>query len=419
MKSKNILGLALVLTILAATVDFSPGVIRRALQTAKQQPDFGSIQSPELTQALTDAESFWKYVTAPETKFELRRAAVAQAQGMLPLEYLPKLVDAEAELQKEQELHGWGLADNNYRKNAAWLLDNFARQGLPRERTVLGHAWRVPYKASSYPITWKAKCEAPWPWQVQQALQGYRLPRITKFAHGTTNWAEAILKLPCNTDAEAELFVGLSRELRYMPVYARWRKIAMDPTKPNATRELRNVLYETFLRVNPEPPTICQVILTDVVKTNRNLLGTGQMLLLLPDMRVRCVPEDNYNRVQRPIPATSVLAVSEEALNPANGEEWVRLLCYVTELCWTLDSRKLNPAGHMEGEFITGDDWNQSPLSPFDTRDVRPEQKLRAKELMENFEKWFRKNEVKLREEAAKEASEIERVRNEMIALEP
>jgi hypothetical protein len=154
-----------------------------------------------------------------------------------------------------------------------------------------------------------------------------------------------------------------------------------------------------------------------MVKTNR-YFATGQMMLLLPALRIQCVPEDNYNRVRRPIPVTSVLAVCEAALNPTNGEEWERLGCYVFELCKTLDSRKLNRAGYMEGKFVTGDDWNQSPLNPIETRHVGPEQKVKAKELMERFANWFRKNEAKLREEAAKEAPEIERVRNEMISFE-
>ena len=152
--------------------------VRKAIRiAAEKEPDFGSIQSPALTGVLTNADAFWKYVTAPETPYDLRMAAVVQAGNILPMQDWPRLVNAQHDLQKELELHGWGLANTKvYRWNADWLLPEFAQKSLPRERKILGHTWIVPNKANPYPVTHKERCEAPWPWQVQQALRNYRFP---------------------------------------------------------------------------------------------------------------------------------------------------------------------------------------------------------------------------------------------------
>lgn len=119
------------------------------------------------------------------------------------------------------------------------------------------------------------------------------------------------------------------------------------------------------------------------------------------------------------MPVSSVLVVSETAIDSKKGDQWTRRDTYVTGVCKALDSRQHNHnSGLMEGPFVTGDKWDQPPLNPDEIYLLDPKSP-KVDEFLNKFEEWFRQNETKLREKAAKEAPEIEGVRKKMIALEP
>src|SRR5207248_2754110 len=128
-------------------------------------------------------------------------------------------------------------------------LDNFLKNGLARERQVLGHLWVVPEKAIPYPLTWPEGAQAPWPWQVQQALsQLYACLAPDDLAKAAA-WLDEALKLPWGTDSEALTFVHLanhSHHLKTLAVMARWRSIALDSSKPNAARDVAVFLSEAI-----------------------------------------------------------------------------------------------------------------------------------------------------------------------------
>lgn len=408
------------LTIVSQTIQAEP----------EHRPSLNQIRSPELTQALTSPEAFWIFITAPETAYSNRMAAAAQGVEIFPLKWLPRLLAAQAELAQERGLHNWGMKPNP--NNSALVftlpsLDKFLKTGLPREREILGHRWIVPETGSPYPMSWTEESLAPWPWQVQQALNQFYAALCPSDPYKLSRapaWLDETMQLPWGTDGEAQTFVRLSNgsaHLKTMAVMARWRKIALDPSKPNAARDVAvNLSSAVRLWDDPASQTVGQVILTDIIRSCPNESAKQEAAWHLGEQRyVGRVHVEGVYEERLPLPVTSLLAVSEAATNSARGEQWTRLCMYVTGACKALDSRELDKdSGLMKGKFVTGIDWNHPPLNPDEIYRMDP-QSPKVGEFLKIFEQWFHRNEKKLRKETAKESPEIERVRKELIALEP
>ena len=339
---------------------------------AEHRPYLNQIHSPELTQALTSPEAFWQFVTAPETAYSNRMGAAAQCVGVFPVNWLPRLLAAQAELDKEQGLHAWALKPHP--GNSAIMprepsIDRFLRSGLPRERKVLGHSWVVPDKSMPYPITWEDESSAPWPWQVQKALdQLYSTlcPNSPDELSRAPAWLEEALQLPWGTDEEAQTFVRVSRDschLKSMAVMARWRKIALDPSKPKAAWSVAAEFAQAVrLWGDPDSQMVGQVLLVDIIASSPHEAAKQQAATYVGDRR----DWSEKDGTPRPaLPITSILTVSRVATDPTWGDEWKRLYLYVTGVCRALDGRMDNYYSRLpEGPFQTGKRWNQPPLDP-------------------------------------------------------
>jgi hypothetical protein len=117
---------------------------------------------------------------------------------------------------------------------------------------------------------------------------------------------------------------------------------------------------------------------------------------------------------------TTIVAACEAAIDPARGDQWIRLYCYASGVCNALDSRHRNrDSGLMEGPFTTGNDWNQPPLELRNELNGTDPKSPKVRELLNKFAEWFNRNEEKLKAEAAKESSDLERVRKQLMSLEP
>ncbi len=158
--------------------------------------------------ALQSADALWAFVTAAEQNYVERRAAAYQAKGLVPVTWLPKIWTAIGELRREERAHGFGLKPHPLSSIA--LMPRGPE--VERSRQILGHAWTAPAQPADYPLTPKEREDAPWPWQVKEALRDLSAGLIPSTYSPLERdkagaYLSAVLTMPCGTDEEAQSFV--------------------------------------------------------------------------------------------------------------------------------------------------------------------------------------------------------------------
>ena len=357
------------------------------------RPDLFKVRSPALSEALKDTESLWKFMASPETPYTDRRAAALQGRDVFPVEWLPRLMAAIGELRKEAKFHYWALKQNPLDNRL--MLDPERRflKDIPpdqRERRVLGQRWVVPTEALDYPLTWKEEAKAPWPWQVEQTLDDlfvFVRPNRRDEAKAR-QWLKAAMRIPCTTDEEATLFVEASRwatHFKTMPVMARWHKIVLDPRFPEAAARVGwNIREIVRLWDDPRSWAVGQVLTVDTLKHSPHNEAKYRTAYGLRYFRERWRTGKD---LRMPEPTTAIIAASQMALDPKNGDEWTRLYVYAFSVCEALDSPPMKPDRHMD-----------------------PKSEEVGKTLGK-FESWFKASEKKLEALAAKESVALAGVR--------
>ena len=365
--------------------------------TTETEPAVGDIHTPALTRALTTPQRFWAFLTAPETSYPERRAAAVQGKNVFPVAWLPRLMVAMDTLEREDAVHHWGLK-----------VSPFSAQGprtpplltpSQRVRHILGHEWTVPATPQDYPLSDAQRRRAPWPWQVQAALNELlrqivppmSMTRAPEQIAAGRAWIDAAMTMPCATDDEAVLFVRAtadSMHFKTVPVLARWRQIALDSRFPRAAADVANDLGEAMRLWDDDRASLLgQIIGADIIQKSphpnaRSAAANG----------TRLFGESLYDssHVKRPEPALAILAAGDAAQDPKNGDPWTRLDLYVFGVCAAVSDPPFAP------------DFGMDPRSPHVARDLA------------TFAAWFAGRRASLTATVKSEAGQINSLRSEL-----
>jgi hypothetical protein len=169
--------------------------------------------------AWTSPEALWEFLTSPETGAAERRAAASKPGQIIPVDWLPKVLQARRELRKEQALHNFGLADYPFKDYSPFysLKTPRDRIGTQTTRMILGHPFVVPEKWIEFPAT-EEGIKRAWPAQVLDAMETLYSNLIQ---HGDPNEIDSIaLKLPCTDYETARQIVDLTLDVARIQRFA-------------------------------------------------------------------------------------------------------------------------------------------------------------------------------------------------------
>jgi len=334
------------------------GVRGRELRAREgERPDLMAIELPILEVARNDPEALWSFLTDPKTPYTDAFAAAMRCRPVFSVELMPRLIRAQMLLERETELHNFGL-----RPHPLWHYRAFVggKSGFPGDewttlagttRNILGREWVVPDQTSAFPILWDDACAAPWPLRVYRILrQAWNMvaPRgATERAH---EWVAVCLRLPLENEDDVMLFVRAtygSMHLKSVEIVARWKKIALDPRFAPAAVIVAGRLGEVYRQWDDARGQLAVRTLA------------ADLIALAPDekTRQRCVSRlgelsftSSRQDSRGPAPAGAILAACNLANDPAAGSEYARLYHYAMGVCLAVDDPPFIPDRNMDPE---------------------------------------------------------------------
>ena len=258
---------------------------------------------------------------------------------------------------------------------------------------VLGHTWELPAKNRPYPQTWQEECNAPWPWQVQQALYllfGSMIPSIyTNGPDACKNWLDVAMTMPFRTDEDATRFVDATESIHFstLAVMSRWRRIAGNPRMHKAAAMISLRTGEQgCLWDDQRSQGLIQLVILPLLE--RRDLPEDRPIVALDSMRPKLLGYPGAWERGLPLPATVVVKVSELALDPTFGSAEKRLY-FALEVCRVVDHPPKQLADRINDGL--GD----------------PDRKLKI------FEAWYSQEKLQLHQKAAIEAPYLKKLREE------
>ncbi len=187
-------------------------------------PNLYEIHSDALFRALSYPETLLQFITSPQTDYADRRAAAVQGATRVPVTQMPIVLKDLDEMREQGWTTGWGLKPNPLDQAPHFYLNDD-----PVTLNVLDHTWQSPAKRLPYPITWDEESKAPWPWQVEQALEDLfnrMIPSIYREGdESCRRWIDVAMTMPCSNDAEAVRFIEATEvvgKFKTLAVMSRW-----------------------------------------------------------------------------------------------------------------------------------------------------------------------------------------------------
>jgi hypothetical protein len=359
---------------------------RMELAISSREPDASELmelRTPPIAQALQSAEALWNFVTLPEPFYRERRAAALQGRKLVPLEWLPKLKRSLGELTREQSLHNWGMQFHPLDSRGG------ARTDTSSPRRILGQVWKPPADRIDFPLKPEEREQAPWPWQVQQALQDLFSGLVpSTYAPLQRDKAEAylstVLTMPCDSDEEARWLVEAaeaSSHFKTPAVMAALRNIAVNRRMPD-TASYAAQLYADATRLWDDPRSwpLGYAGLLDILRRTPHTSARHQAAYSVRNLRVGFRGGKEY---RRPIPAAVIVEMSHLALDPRAGSDWDRLYIYAFSICEALEDPPFPAARQLD------------PQSP------------RVAELLEEFRRWRETHSREFQALAIQQATEL------------
>lgn len=269
-------------------------------------------------------------VAEPRVPYEKRMALAREAPSDLSL--LGRTVAAMSLLRREENLHQWGLLPAP--------LDSRPRLPVPhlsdKTRSILGHSWKCPER----PVALDEK-QAPWPWQVEQALKVY-LGRMAPHDPASAEvWLQACLKLPQRSDDECLAFVEScqsSSHWKNRAVLKRWREIALNRKFPQAGMRVASSFTDACRLWNaPESMTLGQEFTLEMLRKAPSENLRQQVAYGMKNLR------ENWDRnlgkgVRQPEPTACILESLKLSQDARRGDAWTRLYTYGFSACEAMDN---------------------------------------------------------------------------------
>lgn len=191
--------------------------------------------------------TLWAFITSPDTGYFERLTAASAAGKVIPASWIPKVLAAQNELQKEEQLHQFGVQRYPISEAPPYFGLPRDRVGTRIKRNILGHPFLVPEKWIDYPLTEEELQQSPWPFQVNRAVAAVRAAIIRD---GDPKQNDAvILTFPCKDVETATLLASLTTQVAasqektiqdkpYVPpeVFGAWLNLLKNP-KTEAAHE--------------------------------------------------------------------------------------------------------------------------------------------------------------------------------------
>lgn len=378
-----------------------------------------------IKRALLDPDALWSLLTDPASSFSDRAAAARQCGDIFPLSWVPRVMATLRALRSEEREHAWGLRANPQnplsREHEAWVVAAHRRlhayADLERNRTVLGYQWRAPVKITAWyprPNDLDETEDAPWPLQVQLALEiliSYSSPKMgvscpPEAVARCENWLDAVLRIPCGTDDDAQLFVEAATAVSHHvtePILARYRTLIIERRFKKSARKAfhhLNDIQRLSMCAAPETQAAIKVIFLDALRDPIDSETCDHAAFTAPGTRTMGPAEPHQPKPRRPVSPSLILELSLLALEPfpatssrpVTADTVSRLSVYVGSACEAMDDPPFRVDRHM---------------SPKD-----------ADRLMAQYRSWFEAHRPLLEAAAAVEAPQLDRARERLIALE-
>jgi hypothetical protein len=120
--------------------------------------------------ARESSTALWAFIISPDTGYFERLTAASGAGKLIPASWIPKVLAAQNELEKEEHLHEFGVQRYPISEAPPYFGTPRDRVGARIKRNILGHPFIVPEKWIDYPLTDEEFKQSPWPFQVNAAL---------------------------------------------------------------------------------------------------------------------------------------------------------------------------------------------------------------------------------------------------------
>lgn len=355
------------------------------------RPGYDEIKSVKLSCSLDDPEAVWKYMTAPETPYIQRLALAYRGDEWFPPRFMRRLMEARNLLRSEEQLHYWGMKQHPHDALAFFLLRSWkSLQDIPdslRKRKILGSQWTVPSAETDYPISWEEECDAPWPWQVQRALNALlgkcmSMPMTTEQSVDPwwDPWIAEALKIPCRTDREAVSFVEVtntSASWKRPQVLSRWLRIAENPEFVDGARSV------VFALSMPSQKMTSYAMILEFLKKSPHRNQISQLCIYLKNLMESMRSTSEYGPSWTP--SSAVLLLGRYVNDPEYGTEWTRVN-WAFSICEIVSDPPFKADYHMAME---------SPLVP---------------QRLAEFKAWFDKHETELVAASEKEKPALDAI---------
>ncbi len=370
-------------------------------------------QIPErLATLLETPKEYWAFLVDPLTTLPERKRAAIDAGKVLPLSWLPRVAALRQQLKAEATLHQWGRRRSPMNavfieEPATWDRVKTVLRDLPdaeRRRSIAGHEWTVPTEPQGFsPVTWEERCAAPWPIQVDDCLTDlFRSWQPNLRARGSSRatpeqvdaWVDAVLALPMENVEDAHFVHQLAVQrvdVASIRALARFHAAVLDSRFEEAAGWFaEHTVNSARGSKDRDAGLMGQVILLDlwaseVPQKQKHASAYSIRSLALATRGPFAGTADHV------WPASVLLDASRRGLDPAEGDAWSRLYCYLFSAA------------------------EAHPDPPFEVdRHADPDT---AETWIEQYRVWFEAHEAALVVSAAAEAPELDRVRKRLESL--
>ncbi|MEA2491165.1 MAG: hypothetical protein QOH21_2957 [Acidobacteriota bacterium] len=291
-------------------------------------------------EAAQSPEALWALLTDPSTSYDDRMLAAERAKDVLPPRYLSKQIAIQVEFQDRQ----------------------IATMDVE-------------------PVTIEERREAPWRWQLAQALKRVDIPI------GSANAMDVVGDLPCTTQREEWV---IERTLRRFPMTAETYGVIRNMVAPRPEYFMEMELPEDFTYREGDDFFAAQVLIADLASsyvpagwfTTEIRPITSPTLYSLENMLLS---------MRSPFPYTAFLALADRIEKAADENQLGRLLAYdAARLVQVLDDPPIEAVPPQFADRNACAAW------------------------LEEFHQWMQSNEGKLAAGAAQEQAAIDAARARM-----